>query len=179
METSRDHPRIRGEHFEMSAAPDFPAGSSPHTRGARRPFSVSHDIVRIIPAYAGSTTRLGKDRYRLRDHPRIRGEHSALSAREICPLGSSPHTRGAPDALSSCHNDIGIIPAYAGSTSCLRLQHCSRGDHPRIRGEHFGHHSADDDGPGSSPHTRGAPLLGDLGRLLGGIIPAYAGSTPT
>jgi len=32
-------------------------------------------------------------------------------------------------------------------------------------------------GPGSSPHTRGAPSSAALQRCSGGIIPAYAGST--
>ena len=155
-----------------------------------------------------------------RDHPRIRGEHegghkatkftmgiipayagSTLTqrARTAPPTGSSPHTRGAPRATGAGqrrgrdhprirgeHQVVhaqraearGIIPAYAGSTMSASLSSTSY--------------------PGSSPHTRGAPvsvpprarasrdhprirgehgcLVGGLGCLLG-IIPAYAGST--
>ena len=97
--TSRmwDHPRIRGEH-------------PPH-------LDVGAGWQGIIPAYAGST-----------EGNRINGD------REI---GSSPHTRGAPGTSSrwrcrrwdhprirgehlfemkSAMKDVGIIPAYAGST---------------------------------------------------------------
>ena len=95
----RDHPRIRGEHavaalvllllegiipaYAGSTPPDgvphaMPMGSSPHTRGA---------LVQ-----SGSACSL------LRDHPRIRGEHSV----------AHPAVRERP----------GIIPAYAGSTGC-------------------------------------------------------------
>ena len=93
-------------------------GSSPHTRGAR--------------CTTWHRRRTGGD------HPRIRGEHSfyghhagapsgiipayAGSTRVVKnesgePLGSSPHTRGAP-----------IRPNPRGS---------GRWDHPRIRGEHL------------------------------------------
>ncbi len=175
-------------------------GSSPHTRGApflngqRQETGVDHPRIRgehlrrlwrrhrhdgIIPAYAGSTCRVS--------------ENIGL------PVGSSPHTRGAPDcnagwqSRSADHPRIrgehepagdqrrvavGIIPAYAGST------HPPRGARRRCRG--------------SSPHTRGAPrrwpppypCRRDHPRIRGehttlrarrtpsaGIIPAYAGST--
>ena len=53
-----------------------PLGSSPHTRGAllaREPLSLA---VRIIPAYAGSTSPDEAIPMKRGDHPRIRGEHS-------------------------------------------------------------------------------------------------------
>ena len=54
-----------------------------------------------------------------------------------------------------------------------------RGDHPRIRGEHA---ALDVEGLaalGSSPHTRGARDDVVVRLVHIGIIPAYAGSTPT
>ena len=114
----QDHPRIRGEHPRESL------------RQNRR--------KRIIPAYAGSTTK-------------CRAEYSGH-------LGSSPHTRGAPHSRASPsrttrdHPRIrgehripglrqaelhGIIPAYAGSTIDRVLDQTVT--------------------VGSSPHTRGAP----------------------
>ena len=217
----KDHPRIRGEHpraheVRVRDGGIIPAyagstttssilsrssrGSSPHTRGAPLLFCAS------CTAFW--------------DHPRIRGEHYQGScrpggARGIIPayagstqfiitdgdttVGSSPHTRGAPEAAFTVnvaerdHPRIrgehrpcrctrlsarGIIPAYAGSTNPCRNPPCG----PR----------------GSSPHTRGArrcsALLAscarDHPRIRGehqrdeqaslrqvGIIPAYAGST--
>ena len=52
-------------------------------------------------------------------------------------------------------------------------------DHPRIRGEHAPAVDVDVTFQGSSPHTRGAHLKPDYVDLVRGIIPAYAGSTPT
>ena len=113
--------------------------------------------------------------------------------------GSSPHTRGAPQCrrsssgtgedhprirgehlqrVASVAEEVGIIPAYAGSTDDQptmdaykggssphtrgALRHARPGiitgrDHPRIRGEH---------------HDSSVNEVGD-----DGIIPAYAGST--
>ena len=52
-------------------------------------------------------------------------------------------------------------------------------DHPRIRGEHAFAKLREAVDDGSSPHTRGAPLHGDRVDVHTGIIPAYAGSTPS
>ena len=93
-----DHPRIRGEH--------------------RRRYRSNQQHAGIIPAYAGSTClellylyhvsgssphtrgariRLRADEQGRGDHPRIRGEHDI----------------GVGNSLL----EVGIIPAYAGSTS--------------------------------------------------------------
>ena len=114
--STRDHPRIRGEHVGLQEAvahrlgiiPAYAGstighalsaikswGSSPHTRGAPR------------------TTRSIANRPR--DHPRIRGEHSA--------------ERHVPAVLP------GIIPAYAGSTNdYMELGNHSEGSSPHTRG---------------------------------------------
>ena len=174
-------------------------GSSPHTRGALfLIFSWAH-IHGIIPAYAGSTGPGVFDPPRGRDHPRIRGEHHARLPTRVPLRGSSPHTRGAlvchdmplgpvtdhprirgehglvfVDPCLACR----IIPAYAGSTLPARARWTKCEDHPRIRGEHrrwFVHFS---NLAGSSPHTRGAHIVGSIRMVIGWIIPAYAGSTP-
>ena len=72
----------------------------------------------IIPAYAGSTLDVQDRLTSWRDHPRIRGEHLGLAARRVEAGGSSPHTRGAPGCGLVQVAGEGIIPAYAGSTSC-------------------------------------------------------------
>ena len=91
------------------------------------------------------------------DHPRIRGEHGH-------------HHRHRLQAM-------GIIPAYAGSTSLREMIWLALWDHPRIRGEHPDAERHDPKGNGSSPHTRGAPLRALPRHVQHGIIPAYAGST--
>ena len=114
-------------------------------------------VLRIIPAYAGSTRELVEDLLGVRDHPRIRGEHPAASPNTNRALGSSPHTRGAR-----------TVPVRVRSISS---------DHPRIRGEHTPRSTRRPKRRGSSPHTRGArrdlPERAQSNR----IIPAYAGST--
>ena len=153
------------------------SGSSPHTRGALAASLAVESTEGIIPAYAGSTfmpmPRADMDW----DHPRIRGEHGALWTPNRDQPGSSPHTRGAHVAERPPIPPDRIIPAYAGSTYAAHKVAIESGDHPRIRGEHAIERKMMTSAPGSSPHTRGARRrrVGELG--LGGIIPAYAGST--
>ena len=94
--THRDHPRIRGEHFQLGAD--------------------QRCQLRIIPAYAGSTESFPYTLTVLADHPRIRGEHSGKRRRPRLLLGSSPHTRGARPHAPNRPVKARIIPAYAGST---------------------------------------------------------------
>ena len=156
---ARDHPRIRGEHFMnvRNAAPS--PGSSPHTRGAHERHVVIYECGRIIPAYAGSTQRA----------PDLHGPGP----------GSSPHTRGAHPRPHPIRHPARIIPAYAGSTGTAPSDPPSKADHPRIRGEHPLAMKTNLLPMGSSPHTRGAREHAAGVEGPGGIIPAYAGSTPS
>ena len=131
-----DHPRIRGEHFDSSCQLFLPGGSSPHTRGALIMKDSISKSVRIIPAYAGSTSMSTMTGVRITDHPRIRGEHD------------DKRRAGQPRS--------GIIPAYAGSTGLSAGGARVDGDHPRIRGEHSPSTEISQYREGSSPHTRGA-----------------------
>ena len=70
-----DHPRIRGEHGQHARDSVGEAGSSPHTRGARRGRVPDRVASGIIPAYAGSTVIASSPLSPREDHPRIRGEH--------------------------------------------------------------------------------------------------------
>ena len=134
-------------------------GSSPHTRGARGRVVPGRPVGRIIPAYAGSTCWTGSPRPCSADHPRIRGEHPVLCGVSGRAVGSSPHTRGAPETVTAMAYPLRIIPAYAGSTACSPQAGCSPRDHPRIRGEHCPTFPISDLNLGSSPHTRGAQAL--------------------
>ena len=154
--STRDHPRIRGEHQRGATYNEQIAGSSPHTRGAHDWLEDFADRPGIIPAYAGSTAGCGRRTARPRDHPRIRGEHVGVHMIVVDGLGSSPHTRGARLGAFLIIILGRIIPAYAGSTRAGSICPEITPDHPRIRGEHvrvtahqLRHH-------GSSPHTRGA-----------------------
>ena len=152
-----DHPRLRGEHCSRGAHRCPPQGSSPPTRGALDVVTDRLARVRIIPAYAGSTTSPRAASTRAWDHPRLRGEHVVAVVIDGGLPGSSPPTRGALGGQAGGGGDEGIIPAYAGSTDTLGLGLRRVG--------------------GSSPPTRGAPTCGPRSACRVGIIPAYAGST--
>ena len=91
----------------------------------------------------------------------------------------SPHTRGARGQALRRLGPRRIIPAYAGSTPESKPPPAGSANHPRIRGEHAFTVKKWAKGDKSSPHTRGAQILGDTVGGARGIIPAYAGSTST
>ena len=70
-----------------------------------------------------------------------------------------------------------IIPACAGSTGGGGGRWLSRGDHPRMRGEHTVVKDVRQTVLGSSPHARGARIKHTVCEFTTGIIPACAGST--
>ena len=73
--------------------------------------------MRIIPAYAGSTRSESGSSASHQDHPRVCGEHSPEVDQAPASIGSSPRMRGALTTDWTYPVAIGIIPAYAGSTS--------------------------------------------------------------
>ena len=152
-------------------------GSSPHARGARPVIRGSIAMRRIIPACAGSTGASSTSRYRGRDHPRMRGEHAEHQHRQRQTPGSSPHARGAHQSRAKRCTPSGIIPACAGSTPTWWPGARRSRDHPRMHGEHSCSPSRAARGPGSSPHARGARGVVAERYVVGGIIPACAGST--
>ena len=132
---------------------------------------------RIIPAYAGSTVPRQFLARRMRDHPRVCGEHHDYCSMADFNTGSSPRMRGA---LRHRHFELaarGIIPAYAGSTSRPIRRLRIRRDHPRVCGEHSGCGDTVQLERGSSPRMRGAQPNRCIRFGANGIIPAYAGST--
>ena len=113
-------------------------GSSPHTRGARA---------------IGSHARLCR-----RDHPRIRGEHSARLGAHAVLAGIIPAYAGNTSDMSSERPDPrGSSPHTRGTQARALPSAASPRDHPRIRGEHG------EEFPRAFRHA--------------GIIPAYAGNT--
>ena len=155
----------------------FSSGSSPLTRGAPVMLHVPVDEIRLIPAYAGSTTRWRLYSQPPRAHPRLRGEHDLQEEARYAAKGSSPLTRGARGCCRSSFHVGGLIPAYAGSTSSGIGISATLSAHPRLRGEHQNVKGKQAPRSGSSPLTRGALDAGGSEYTPGGLIPAYAGST--
>ena len=127
-----DHPRMRGEHWDLNAmtiddkriipacAGSTPAsmlmvasieGSSPHARGARSWCSQSRSRPRDHPRMRGEHQDAPRHEGRgRRDHPRMRGEHRAPLLGFFEGLGIIPACAGSTVG-------VGIIPACAGSTT--------------------------------------------------------------
>ena len=175
---SRDHPRVCGEHCRGVPADLLGRGSSPRMRGTRIVSVSRPDKPGIIPAYAGNTVRLMRDRPNGRDHPRVCGEHRLPHRHPGPSRGSSPRMRGTH--LQEHEREIrpGIIPAYAGNTRTTIRRPSDTRDHPRVCGEHCIVTMMESLATGSSPRMRGTPWLIPNLRITEGIIPAYAGNTP-
>ena len=172
-----DHPRSRGVDVQDSARSSRASGSSPLARGRRQADLGDPDLLRIIPARAGSTTKCRGARRPAGDHPRSRGVDMISARVMMMTSGSSPLARGRRRQESrgaECHR---IIPARAGSTSLPGEVALRDKDHPRSRGVDFGLASVLLGGMGSSPLARGRRLLSSASSCARGIIPARAGST--
>ena len=113
------------------------------------------------------------------DHPRMCGEHLSFMAFLMVSAGSSPHVRGARHHLHKIATRHGIIPACAGSTFNASFGALQNRDHPRMCGEHAQGQWAAEVRVGLSPHVRGAHRRQPQLRQRAGIIPACAGSTST
>ena len=131
----------------------------------------------IIPACAGNTSDGCKGNPRIRDHPRMRGEHQFVQEHAIVGEGSSPHARGTRRSGHTCRRVQGIIPACAGNTKHGLCDYRHFWDHPRMRGEHRRAVVSASRSSGSSPHARGTPALDVPVVGTWGIIPACAGNT--
>ena len=91
--------------------------------------------------------------------------------------GSSPLSRGIlPECGGHCWPQR-IIPALAGNTSGVMRSTARSADHPRSRGEYKACTALARRSQGSSPLSRGIPLIHRFLLLWLGIIPALAGNT--
>ena len=154
-------------------------GSSPLTRGKRIiAFGIGIGLG-LIPAHAGKTGRGGKPYRRRRAHPRSRGENVCARALTASRSGSSPLTRGKPVRASRCLARLGLIPAHAGKTKGKAIVSFDPGAHPRSRGENDFKYLHGYAHQGSSPLTRGKPILHSAASAALRLIPAHAGKTLT
>ena len=111
-----DHPRMCGDHIQLSLVRLPHLGSPPHVRGPLRSLLDNSTFVGITPACAGTTQRLTIIAFMGRDHPRMCGDHLYFLALLCLPQGSPPHVRGPPSGLGSLTGCPGITPACAGTT---------------------------------------------------------------
>ena len=93
-DTSKDHPRVCGEHGFDGAYSTIKKGSSPRMRGTLNVRCECFIRFRIIPAYAGNTDKTIEKLNNAKDHPRVCGEHLKIYRRILMCIGSSPRMRG-------------------------------------------------------------------------------------
>ena len=171
------HPRSRGENEEKQSVLPGGDGSSPLTRGKPLFAEAAYTGAGLIPAHAGKTAQ---PRPRIRPpqaHPRSRGENASRSACMARLMGSSPLTRGKPQARRRDRRRRRLIPAHAGKTVSRPARISGLRAHPRSRGENgLGWPGLAWDG-GSSPLTRGKQVRQPLLTWPRGLIPAHAGKT--
>ena len=176
-ESTRAHPRSRGENGTRRCSVRVRRGSSPLTRGKLTGACTCVFRWGLIPAHAGKTLERQPPSERTRAHPRSRGENGGVAKKERSGVGSSPLTRGKPERSTCQRSSHGLIPAHAGKTDCERLCHLPCRAHPRSRGENGGGGFLGLIGEGSSPLTRGKPVPKPVVRVHGRLIPAHAGKT--
>ena len=152
-------------------------GSSPRMRGTLSCRKAHARSAGIIPAYAGNTPVQSANANYSGDHPRVCGEHQDSSNAFARAMGSSPRMRGTLHQAGETDRRSGIIPAYAGNTALAIASRTTRGDHPRVCGEHLNGVGPLDLNLGSSPRMRGTQVIEGGAECIGGIIPAYAGNT--
>ena len=155
------------------------AGSSPRVRGREWHSRSQFHHPGIIPAGAGAglTGYYACRRLRSWDHPRGCGAHAHWRFTTDHREGSSPRVRGSPCWDIPLIEQVGIIPAGAGLTSCRNSRYSSPRDHPRGCGAHHRWNSQTCRLEGSSPRVRGS-LCHKYGiPQEDGIIPAGAGLT--
>ena len=175
--TTRDHPRVRGEHSDTFPRVIVIEGSSPRARGAHSAPESGSSLKGIIPACAGSTKPRWFSAWFPGDHPRVCGEHNVTHSECLITKGSSPRARGARGERHDRDARSGIIPACAGSTLVESCRPVAARDHPRVRGEHQVVTGTWKGRLGSSPRARGAHRRHPRAVPARGIIPACAGST--
>ena len=175
--TRRAHPRSRGENRLSIGAGDRRAGSSPLTRGKRRPGGAPLRPCRLIPAHAGKTRCWSACHFPFGAHPRSRGENLDMAWSKSAADGSSPLTRGKQASWPARASHWRLIPAHAGKTTLNGAFCYAPQAHPRSRGENGVSPPVRSSPIGSSPLTRGKPQQAALAVHALRLIPAHAGKT--
>ena len=113
---SADHPRPRGEKYQVDDLGRMVEGSPPPTRGKVTDHSSLIDSRRITPAHAGKSSTAAASISASSDHPRPRGEKYCHIGKVLCRRGSPPPTRGKGGGVTLRCDPLRITPAHAGKS---------------------------------------------------------------
>ena len=95
---------MRGEQQRYLVPCPAVPGITPHARGAAHAINGITEKMGITPACAGSSVGVRIDVRYSRDHPRMRGEQTAVTSLPTHTWGSPPHARGAAECPGYCGN---------------------------------------------------------------------------
>ena len=183
-----DHPRVCGEHQSEVVHECLSQGSSPRVRGTHALLLEGGVAVGDHPRVCGEHSGRGLiHSLSWGSSPRVRGtlqpafpepfQRCGQARMAVGVQGSSPRVRGTRLCGLLSMSMLGIIPACAGNTAALTIQHRALRDHPRVCGEHSEMLLLQLQNTGSSPRVRGTPMSCGISCPSAGIIPACAGNT--
>ena len=133
--------------------------------------------TRLIPAHAGKTSSEPLSLASRPAHPHSRRENRPMTIVRPIHTDSSPLTRGKHAPESCARTTPGLIPAHAGKTCRTGRRERRASAHPRSRGENEIIEIHVSSFHGSSPLTRGKPVVCDADCKGRRLIPAHAGKT--
>ena len=171
------HPRVGGENLACALPSAVTQGSSPRGRGKPDLDQSQTLVLRLIPAWAGKTSRAVCVSENRAAHPRVGGENIHVLLDECEERGSSPRGRGKLSLSLWITRLFGLIPAWAGKTNARMVWSSQARAHPRVGGENPRYSIVIGPSQGSSPRGRGKRGLGAGDTLTVGLIPAWAGKT--
>ena len=165
-----DHPTSLRDLFAWRGTP-------PRARGSPRGVEVSQIMQRNTPACAGITSRTRVTRPPHPEHPRVRGDHNRVTPGLVPLVGTPPRARGSPEGGGMAGGGDRNTPACAGITIVLGHGWASKGEHPRVRGDHHGRGRQSQRRRGTPPRARGSLWLRPGLDLADRNTPACAGIT--
>ncbi len=171
------HPRVRGEQRPSRTSRASRRGPSPRARGAASAAWRPVCGPGSIPACAGSRKTSSTSTPTPGVHPRVRGEQLCDDSARSVALGPSPRARGAEWLVIQHADNLGSIPACAGSRAVQGDAGDLRGVHPRVRGEQRPLCRSWTARRGPSPRARGAARAARTAAVPARSIPACAGSS--
>ena len=107
----------------------------------------------------------------------MRGDILLCEDEDELAAGSPPRARGHPHRGRRPHDDLGLTPACAGTSSGLLPPVGEYRAHPRVRGDIPSTRLLPDVYEGSPPRARGHPSPATVVAGVGGLTPACAGTS--
>ena len=168
-----------GENAGVPDARTHARGSSPRGRGKHRKPTRTRPRLGLIPAWAGKTPRGFPRGIARAAHPRVGGENVIMIWPTPTVRGSSPRGRGKQIPGGTTAVLLRLIPAWAGKTRQADSNSHGLAAHPRVGGENLIRRMVLGAEAGSSPRGRGKRWCAVDQAQIEGLIPAWAGKTPS